>query len=330
MTRLLPIAFSLAAVVISIAWPGEGGAQQSDRPRRVIFVSSAADASLLARVACFREGLAALGWPEGSSIAVQLRQTHGRPDELAAAVEEINRVKPDLVAASGTPAAQAMHRGVQRTPVVFMMVSDPVASGIVKSLGRPEGNLTGVSNVLPSTTVKLLEVIKEVVPAATRIAFPYDSANPGKRIELQILQASAPGLGVSIEPHDLRAPEGIDRAFAAMTGAPPGAIIVPTDAMTTGAKERIVAFVAQLRRAAIYQTSEYVDSGGLMSYGIDTCRHFRHAANLVDKVLKGAKPGDLPVELPTSFEFVINLKAARALGLKLPASVLARADRVIE
>lgn len=330
MPQLLPIAFSLAAVAVSMGWHVAAGAQQAEKPRRVFFVSSAADASLLARVACFREGLAALGWPEGTAVAVQLRQTHGRPEEFAAAVEEINRVKPDLIAASGTPAAQAMHRGAQRTPVVFMMVSDPVASGIVKSLSRPEGNLTGVSNVLPSTTVKLLEVIKEVVPATTRVAFPYDSSNPGKRIELQILQTIAPSLGVSIEPHDLRAPEGIERAFAAMSKSPPGALVVPTDAMMTGAKERIVAFIAQLQRAAIYQTSEYVDAGGLMSYGIDTCRHFRHAASLVDKVLRGAKPGELPVELPTTFEFVINLRTARALGLKLPASVLARADRVIE
>jgi len=330
MTRLLRLACSLAAVATSTGWPSEAEAQQVDRPRRIFFVSSAADASLVKRVDCFRDGLGSLGWADGVSAAVELRQTHGRPEEFAAALEEINRVKPDLVAASGTPAAQAMQRGVPRIPVVFMMVSDPVESGIVRSLRRPEGNLTGISNVLPSTTVKLLEVIKEVAPAASRIAFPYDSANPGKRIELRILQARAPGLGVSIEPHDLRAPRGVERAFAAMKSSPPGAIIVPTDAMTTGASERIVAFIAQLRRAAIYQTSEYVDAGGLMSYGIDTCRHFRHAATLADKILRGAKPGDLPVELPTSFEFVINLKAARALGLKLPPSVLARADRLIE
>lgn len=330
MARRLPLAISLAAVATLLVWSAGACAQPSGSPRRIFFVSSAADASLQARVACFRAGLASLGWPDGSAVSVQLRQTHGRAEEFAAAIQEIERTSPDLIAASGTPASQAMRRGIQRTPVVFMMVSDPVASGIVKSLGRPEGNLTGVSNVLPSTTIKLLEVIKEVVPAATRIAFPYDSSNPGKRIELQILQTSARGLDVSIEPHDLRAPGGIERAFAAMANSPPGALIVPTDAMTTGAKERIVAFAAQLRRAAIYQTSEYVDAGGLMSYGIDACRHFRHAASLVDKVLRGARPGELPVELPTTFEFVINLKTAKALGLKLPASVEARADRVIE
>lgn len=330
MTRLLRVVCSLAAVAASAGGPGEAQAQQLDRPRRIFFVSSASDAALVKRVGCFQEGLASLGWKDGAAVAVQLRQTRGRPEEFAAALEEINRARPDLVAASGTPAAQAMRRGVAHTPVVFMMVSDPVESGIVQSLRRPEGNLTGVSNVLPSTTVKLLEVIKEVAPSASRVAFPYDSSNPGKRIELRILQERAPGLGVSIEPHDLRAPGGIERAFAAMKSSPPGAIIVPTDAMTTGASERIIAFIAQLRRAAIYQTSEYVDAGGLMSYGIDACRHFQHAATLVDKILRGAKPGDLPVELPTSFEFVINLKAARALGLKLPPSVLARADRLIE
>lgn len=249
---------------------------------------------------------------------------------MTALAEELIRPTPDLIFAAGTPAAQELQRATRDIPVVFAMVSDPVASGIVKSLPRPEANVTGVSNFLPATTGKLLEFAKAVVPKASRVAFLYDPANAGKLLELQELRASGPVQGVTIEPHELRTSADIERAFVAMTKAPPGALIIPTDGVTLRSRNQIVELAAKMRRPAIHQTREFVDAGGFMSYGLNVCQHFRGVASYVDKILKGAKPGDLPVEQPSTFELIINLKTAKALGLKTPQSLLLRADRVIE
>ena len=306
-------------------------AQQAGRIKRIVFVSASVDTAFDARFACFKEGLGPLGWIEGQTIAVELRRaTGGGVEKLLELAEEAARMKPDLIMTSSTPVAQVVKRAVRDIPVVFVMVSDPVASGIVKSLARPEANVTGMSNFLPATTAKLLEFIKELAPASKRVAFLYDPGNAGKRLELEILRAGAPGLGLAIDPHELRSTADIDGAFAVLAKSPSGGLIVPTDSVTQKGMQQIVAHIAKLRRPAMYQTVEYVEAGGLMSYGLNVCQHFRRAAAYADKILRGAKPADLPVEQPSTFELVINLKTARALGLKIPASLLARADRVIE
>ena len=320
-----------AAIGACLAQPAALLAQPSGTVKRIVWVGGPSDPGFRARFGCFSEGLAALGWIEGRTVAIEhKRAATGRVEALLEMAEEVARLKPDLIVASGTPQVQVVKRAIRDIPVVFMMVSDPVASGIVKSLARPEGNVSGLSNFLPATTAKLLEFVKEMVPAAKRVAFLHDPTNPGKRIELEILNKAAPGLGMAIEPHELRTVADIDGAYASLAKSPPSALIVPTDRVTLAGMERIVAFAAKLRRPAVYQTREYVEAGGLMSYGLDVCQHFRRAATYVDKILKGAKPADLPVELPSTFDFVINLKTARALGLKLPPSLLVRADRVIE
>ena len=320
------------AVAVSLAWPVVLGAQQAGTPKRIVWVSGGyVDSVYDARVACFKEGLVPLGWIEGQTVAFEHKRAGTAGVEaLLELAEAAARLKPDLILTLSTPQTQVVKRAIRDIPVVFMSVSDPVASGIVKSLARPEGNVTGVSNFLPATTAKLLEFVKQMVPAAKRVAFLYDSANPGKRIELEILNKAAPGLGMTIEPHELRSVADIDGVFAALAKSPPSALLVPVDRVTTAGMERIVALAAKLRRPAVYQTREFVEAGGLLSYGLDLCQHIRRAATYADKILKGAKPGDLPVELPSTFDLVINLKAAKALGLKVPQSLLVRADRVIE
>jgi putative ABC transport system substrate-binding protein len=319
-----------AAAATSIAWPLATHAQPSGKVKRMGYLSSTSAAGAEGWFACFKDGMGKLGWSEGQTITFDRRTLQGGPDLLPGLADELIRLKPDLIFAAGTPAAQVMQRATRDVPVVFAMVTDPVASGIVKSLARPEANVTGFSNFLRATTAKLLEFTRAVDPKLSRVAFLYDPANAGKVLELRELGAAGHALGVVIEPHEIRVSGDIEGAFAAMAKAPPGALIVPADGVTNTGRERIVALAAKMRRPAIYQTKEFVDAGGLMSYGLNTCQHFRGVASHVDKILKGVKPGDLPVELPTTFELVINLKAAKALGIKIPQSLLLRADRVIE
>ena len=319
-----------AAAAFAFAWPLNMHAQQPGTAKRMGYLSSTSAVGAGSWFSCFKEGLGKLGWIEGKTITFENRALQGGPDLLPGLAAELIRLKPDLILAAGTPAAQVMQRATRDIPVVFVMVTDPVASGIIKSLARPEANVTGVSNYLRATTAKLLEFIRAVAPEATRVAFIYDPANAGKVLELGELRAAGRALGVAIEPVEIRVSADIEVAFATMAKAPPGALIVPADGVTNSGRERIVALAAKMRRPAIYQTREFVDAGGLMSYGLNTCEHFRGVAGHVDKILKGAKPGDLPVELPTTFELIINLKTAKALGVKIPQVLLLRADRVIE
>jgi ABC-type uncharacterized transport system substrate-binding protein len=312
------------------AWPLSTRAQQSSTGKRIGFISSGSAAGLQARFACFMDGLRQFGWIEGQTISVEQRWGVGSSEPLPILAEKLARLKLDLIVATGTPAAQVIQRTTRDIPVVFIMVSDPVASGIVKSLARPGENVTGFSNFLPATTGKLLELIKTGVPAASRIAFLYDPANEGKLLELRELQASAQVLGVALEPRELRTTEDIESVFTAMAKTRPEALIVPSDGVTLGGLRRIVELAAMIRLPAIYQTREFVEAGGLMSYGLNVCQHHRRAAIYVDKILKGARPVDLPVELPTTFELLINAKTAKALGLEIPATLLALADEVIE
>jgi ABC-type uncharacterized transport system substrate-binding protein len=311
-------------------WPLVAPAQRSSTGKRIGYISSGSAAGGRARYACLMDGLRQFGWIEGQTISVEERWGVGSYEPLPLLAEQLIRLKLDLIAANGTPAAQVMQRTTRDIPVVFLMVSDPVASGIVKSLARPGENVTGFSNFLPATIGKLLELIKTVVPAASRIAFLYDPANEGKLLELQELQASTPVLGVTLEPREMRKSDDIKSAFTAMARMRPDALIIPSDSVTLGGLRQIVELAAAIRLPAIYQTREFVEAGGLMSYGLNVCHHFRRAASYVDKILKGARPVDLPVEQPTTFELLINVKTAKALGLEIPPTLLALADEVIE
>jgi hypothetical protein len=221
-------------------------------------------------------------------------------------------------------------RWFRREPGTAGRQRDPVASGIVNSLARPEENVTGFSNFLPATTGKMLELIKTAIPFMSRVAFICDPANPGKLLELGELQAGGPVLGVAIEPREVRTSEDIENAFAAMADTRPQALIVPSDSVTVAGLRRIVELAAKIQMPTIYQSREFVELGGLMSYGLSVCKHYRRTASYIDKILKGARPADLPVEQPSTFEYVINLRTAKALHLELPAQLLAFADEVIE
>lgn len=281
-------------------------------------------------VAAFRDELRKLGWVEGKNIVIEYRLAQGKQEQIPDLIAEMVRLKFDLIVTGSTPSAIAAKAATRDIPIVFSMVSDPVASGLVASLARPGGNLTGWSNMLPETSAKLLELLKEIMPNGSRVAVLFDPSNPGKILEIKVLQAAAQRLGLTLRSLQVRGLSDIKAAFSAMTKERPDGLVVLQDAVTGSHREAIAQSVAGIRLPAIYQVSEFVDAGGLMSYGMNMVRQYRRSAVYVDKILKGAKPAELPVEQPTMFELVVNLKAAKTIGLKIPQSVMLRADRVIE
>lgn len=313
-----------------IAWPLKALARQSVRMWRIGFLSSYTREGGKELIACFRKGLEQAGWIEGRTISIEYRWAERHAERYYPLALELVRLNLDVIACNSTPAAQALQRATRDVPIVFMTVSAPVKSGIVRSLAHPEGNITGVSNYSPATTGKLLQLFKTVVPSLSRVLVLRDPANFGKRIDVRELQTSAPQLGLVLKIIDVRNGKDIERAFSAMGQSDGIGIIALTDGVTLSNRERIVELAKKKRLATMFQTKEFVDAGGLMSYGINFCQHFRRAAAYVDEILKGAKPADLPVELPTTFELVINRGTARGIGLTVPPTILSLADQVIE
>lgn len=280
-------------------------------------------------VASFHDEMRNLGWVDGRNIMIDFRYAKGDTSKLPALVAEVLRHKPDLIVVTSTPCAQAAKAATTSVPVVFSMVSDPVRSGVVASLARPGGNLTGWSNLLPETSRKLLELLKEVEPKASRLAVLFDPSNHGKVVEVKVLQDMARGARVSLRLVEARNAEGLKAAFASLAAERPDGLIVLQDTVTGKHRKEIVDFAAKMHLPAIYQVKEFPDAGGLLSYGLNMPEQFRRTAFYVDKILHGARPSDLPVEQPTKFELVVNMKTAKALGLSIPQSILLRADRVI-
>jgi putative ABC transport system substrate-binding protein len=313
----------------AVTWPLAARAQQHGRIFRIGFLSSYAPGAGKDLVGCFRKGLEKFGWIEGRNISIEYRWAEGRADRFPVFAEELVRLNLDLIASNSTLAAEALQRATRDIPVVFMLVSDPVASGIVASLARPGANITGLSNFSPALAGKMLELVKSAVPQASRVFFIFDP-NPGKELDFKEIKVAANVLGMEVEALRVHTAEDVDNAFAAMAQARSDVLIVGADPVTLLNRERIKEFATKTRLPAIYQTRQFVDEGGLMSYGLNFCQHFQYASVYVDKILKGAKPADLPVELPTKFELVINLKTAKAFGLEFPPTLLARADEVIE
>lgn len=298
-------------------------------PARIGFLSPNSAGSYSPLTACFRNGLRDAGWVEGKNIEIEYRWTEGVASKYAPLAAEIVGLQPDLIVANGTPGAQAMQRATLTIPVVIIAVSDPVKSGIVASLARPGGNITGVSNFLPATSAKLIEFLKLVGPKLSRFGVLHNPGNAGKLLEVQELLSAGKSVGAAIEPLEARSTGEIDVALSRAVKSRCDSLIVLQEGVTFENRSRIVEFVAKNRLPTIYQIREYVEAGGLMSYGLNYCQHFYRGAHYVDKILKGARPTDLPVELPASFELVINRKAARAIGITLPQSVLTRADELI-
>jgi putative ABC transport system substrate-binding protein len=277
----------------------------------------------------FLEGLRELGWVEGRNIAIEYRWTEGRAERLPDLVAELVRLKVDVIYTPGSnAAAQAAKRATTTIPIVFTTPTDPVAAGLVASLSRPGGNITGIGGAVLSS--KRLELLREVIPTATRVAVLWTRANPGHPRALKDAEAAAPALGLQLQPLEVRDPTKFEGAFSAMTKERAHAFFVLGDVMFLRERARIVALAATSRIPAIYTWRQAVEDGGLMSYGEDRSGVPRRAAVYVDRILKGAKAGDLPVEQPTRFELVVNLRTAKALGLTIPPAVLARADERIE
>jgi putative ABC transport system substrate-binding protein len=326
-----PKAIFTAALALGVlVVPPDAEAQPAGRVYRIGYLSSGSPAAAAYLRGAFQDGLHDLGWVEGRNILIEYRWAEGSADRLPVLAAELVRLKVDLIVVSSTPGALAAKSATREIPIVFQMVSDPVASGLVASLAHPGGNVTGWSNILPKMSGKLLQLLTEAVPGASRMAILWSPANPGKALEFKEMQAAARLLGVTLQSVEVPAPKDLEAAFSSMTRGRPDALITLADQVTQSHPQRIVEFAARSRLPAIYQVRQFVDAGGLMSYGFDSVRQYRRTGFYVDKILKGATPADLPVEQPTEFELVINLKAAKALGLTLPQSLLNRADEVIQ
>jgi putative ABC transport system substrate-binding protein len=307
-------------------------AQQAAKVARIGYLGESAAAGPHQREA-FLQGLRDLGYVEGRNLVVEYRFPEGKPERRPALAAELVALKVDVIVAPNTPAALAAKQATRTLPIVFAGAADPVTSGLVTSLARPGANATGLSLLAPELVGKCLELLKQAVPGVSRVAVLWQPGGLGERTGKDMLkgaEAAARALGVRLQFVEARGPADIDRAFSEMTRARAGALTVLGTPMFVVERRRLVDLAAQNRLPAVYPWREFVDAGGLMAYGPNLADMYRRAATYVDKILKGAKPADLPVEQPTKFELVINLKTAKALGLTIPPSVLGRADQVIE
>ena len=316
-----------------LAAPLATEAQQAAKIARIGYLSLDAATSAGNREA-FLQGLRDLGYGEGRNVVIQYRDAEGKPERLPALAAELVALKVDVILAGGTLHALAAKQATRILPIVFA-AAEPVSSGLVTSLARPGGNVTGVSVFTQEELVgKRLELLKLAVPGVSRVAVLWQPGGyGGERAEKDMLkgaEVAARALGVRVQFVEARGPADLDGAFSEMTGARAGALTVVTSSMFFNERRRLVGLAAKNRLPAVYGGREFVDAGGLIGYGLNTSALFRHAATYVDKILKGAKPGDLPIEQPTKFELMINLKTAKALGLTISQSLLQRADQVIE
>ena len=307
-------------------------AQQAAKVPRIgwLAINFAAGAQLRA---AFLQGLSDLGYVEGRSFVIEYRDAEGKPERLPALAAELVALKVDALVAPGTLAALAAKRATKTIPIVFPTVGDPVTDGLVTTLARPGGNVTGLSNLSPELVGKCLELLHQAIPGVRRVAILWQPGAVPERTGKDIrkrAEVAGQALGIRLQFVEVGGPADFDRAFSDMTRARAGALIVHPFAMFINERKRLVDLPSKIRLPAVYGTRESVDAGGLMSYGPNLADSFRRAATYVDKILKGAKPADLPVEQPTKFELVINLKTAKALGLTIPPSLLARADEVIQ
>jgi putative ABC transport system substrate-binding protein len=283
----------------------------------------------LGRVEAFRQGLRELGYVEEKNIVIEYRYAEGKYDRLPMLVAELVRLKVDLIIAAGPTTTHAAKAATATIPIVMTNDPDPVGNGFVASLAHPGGNITGLSSLAPELSGKQLQLLKESVPKLSRVAVLGTSTIPGQALLLREVGLAAGPLSVQLQSLDVLGPKDIETAFRAASDQRAEAFIVLRSAILDAQLARIIEYVVKNRLPAIYRASQYVEAGGLMSYGVNLTDLDRRAATYVDKILKGAKPADLPVEQPTKFELVINLKTAKQIGLPIPPNVLARADKVI-
>jgi putative ABC transport system substrate-binding protein len=325
--RTKVISVMLGAMLSALSFSTE--AQQSAKVPRVGYLSPSSASLQKHLVEALQQGLRVLGWVEGQNIAIEYRWAEGKYERLSDLAVELVRVRVDVIYANSGPAALAAKRATSTVPIVFETLGDPVSAGLVASLARPGGNLTGVSGLGPELSGKQIELLKEVAPRLTRVAVLTNPSNKMATAALRETEIAARLLGVKFQVLEVSEPDKLEGAFSAITRERAGALMVLADPMFGTQRKRILGLVEKSRLPAIYVETGWVLAGGLMSYSPSLPEQFRKEAKFVDKILKGAKPADLPVEQPTKFEFIINLKAAKQIGLTIPPNVLARADKVI-
>ena len=316
----------------AIAWPIAARAQQPEQMRRIgVLMNRAADnREGQARLATFQQALQQLGWSDGRNARIDIRWGGDDADRERKYAAELVALVPDIIRAGGTLSVAAAQQASRSVPIVFAGVADPIGAGFVDSLARPGGNVTGFMAFEYGLSAKWLELLKEVAPSVKRAAVLRDTANPGGIGEFSVIQTVAPSLGVEVSAVNLRDADAIERSIAAFARSANGGLVVGGSAIATRHNDLIITLAARHKLPAVYSNRFAVTGGGLISYGSDLIDQFARAAGYVDRILKGEKPADLPVQAPTKYELAVNLKTAKALGLDVPASVLARADEVIE
>jgi ABC-type uncharacterized transport system substrate-binding protein len=314
------------------AWPLTASTQQSgERVRRIGAITAIADQpNMQARLAVFLQALQQLGWTDGRNVRIDYRYGGGDANSTRKLVTELVALAPDTILATGGPATEELLKVTRTVPIVFVIVPDPVGSGLVDRLSRPGGNATGFTQFEYSLSGKWLELLKQIAPGMTRAAVLRDPAITAGIGQFAVIQSVAPSVGVEVSPINVTDTNEIERAVAAFVREPNGGLVVTASALAFTHRHLIVSLAGRHKLPAVYSAREFVTDGGLMSYSADFFDQYRRAAGYVDRILKGEKPGDLPVQAPTKYELVINLKTAKALGLAVPPTLLARADEVIE
>jgi ABC-type uncharacterized transport system substrate-binding protein len=323
--------FMLALAGAAAAWPLAARAQQARKIFRIGYLGVSSSSLEPHYVEAFRQRLRDLGHIEGESIAIEYRWADGEDDRLPNLAAELVRLNPDIIVTTGTPSTLAAMQATKTIPIIMASSADPVAAGLVANLARPKENVTGFTILGPELEAKRLELLKQTVPSAARVAILRNPSNPAVVSYFEAIKTASQSLRIAVDPvAEVRRAEEFDDAFSAIVSARPDALAVLADRFLLAHRKRIVEFAAANRLPSMYPYREYVDAGGLISYAPSNVELFRGAAIYVDKILKGAKPTDLPVQEPTKFELVVNLKTAKALGLTIPPTLLFTADEVIE
>jgi len=322
--------FLCGLILGALAAPLGAETQQPKKVPRIGLLGGGSASAIAGRIDAFRQGLRDLGYVEGKTILIEQMWAEGKLDRLPALAAELVRLNVDAILSAGPTVTRACKEANIKTPIVMGFDDDPVGSGFVASLARPGGNITGLSSLSPGLSAKQLELLKEIIPRLSRVAVLGSLIHPGTAQSLKEMELAARAFQVQLQYVNVVDSKTIDTAFGAARKERVDAVLVLTSVVTTTQREKIIDLAVKNRLPAIYFTAEWVQAGGLLAYGASFTDLFRRAATYVDRILKGAKPADLPVEQPTKFELVVNLKTAKALGLTIPASVLARAEEVLQ
>ena len=321
------LSWLMPCLMLAFVHPAQ--AQQANKVPRIGFLSAGSPSSMAARVEAFRHGLREHGYVEGQNILVEYRYAEGKLDRLKEFASEMVSLKVDVIVTGGPIATRPTKQATNTIPIVTAYESDPVGTGLVASLARPGGNVTGLTNLSPDLSVKRLELLKEAIPKLSRVAVFWDPTDPGSPGLLKEVEMAAQSLGLKIQRLEIRNPNDIEGAFQAATKGRAGAVTTLNSPVIFTHRKRVVDLAVKSRLPTIHAQIEFAEAGGVMVYGPNDADMYRRAATYVDKILKGAKPSELPVEQPMKFDFIINLKTAKQIGLTIPPNVLVRADRVI-